>query len=57
MNTKEVVVSFILMVMCGMSQILMISFEMAEMSYCGFTDYWKDGWNYIDSSQPIFFTI
>ena len=52
-----VIIQIILYVICGMTQYLFYTFEYAEIQYSSLGSYFQDGWNYIDSSQGIFYLI
>lgn len=40
-----------------MTQCLFYTFEYAEIQFSGLRSYFHDAWNYIDSSQGIFYLI
>lgn len=52
-----VVVQFTCFILCGATQVFFLSLEAAEMKYSGIVNYFQDGWNYIDSTQALFYLL
>ena len=46
-----------LSVICGATQFFFLTLEYAEMKYSGVGAYLQDGWNYMDSTQGIFYSL
>ena len=55
LTNNMVIIELILFQIRGATQIFFLTLEYAEMSAMGFYAYFSIGWNYIDSTQYIFF--
>lgn len=52
-----VIIQLVCFVMCGMTQFFFLTLEMGEIQYSGMKSYFQDGWNYIDSTQYLFYLL
>lgn len=44
-------------VLCGITQFFFLTLEAAEIKHTGFAGYFRDGWNYFDSTQGLLYTV
>lgn len=56
MSKGIVILQFCLYTICGTTQFFFLTLEYAEISYSGASNYFQDGYNYMDSTQAMFYT-
>lgn len=57
MPTRDVVLQMVLYLICGTTQFFFATLEYSEIKYSGWKNYLKDGYNYMDGTQGLFYTI
>ena len=56
MPNWKIIFQMFLQTICGGTQIFFLTLEYAEIKYSGPSAYFQDGWNYMDSTQYLFYT-